>query len=202
MKPKFKSWPASLVACCCLISAVPAIAWGEGAFRKVVNALTDTPAAVAVSAQMRIEVGFSPGLGAELLVIKTIHSASDSILVLAYSFTSKPIAEALIEAAKRGVKVYAVLDKSQRAERYTSATFLANSGVSVKIDDSHASAHNKIIIVDGRHTLTGSYNFTNAAASRNAENVLTVWNNSDLAKAYDEDFRRHWNHATDYSAKY
>jgi phosphatidylserine/phosphatidylglycerophosphate/cardiolipin synthase-like enzyme len=38
--------------------------------------------------------------------------------VQAYSYTSAPIAKALLDAHKRGVKVQVILDKSQRTEKY------------------------------------------------------------------------------------
>jgi len=41
--------------------------------------------------------------------------------VQAYSFTSAPIAKALVDARKRGVRIVAVLDKSQRREKYIAA---------------------------------------------------------------------------------
>ena len=57
-----------------------------------------------------------------------------SILVQAYSFTSAPIAKALLDAHKRGVQVQVILDKSQRTEKYSSADFLANQGTPPMID--------------------------------------------------------------------
>ena len=60
------------------------------------------------------------------------------ILVQAYSFSSAPIANALVDAKKRGVNVVAVLDKSQRREKYTAADFLAHAGIPTFIDASHA----------------------------------------------------------------
>ncbi len=44
-------------------------------------------------------------------------------LVQAYSFTSAPIAKALLDAHKRGVSVQVILDKSQKTQKYSSATF-------------------------------------------------------------------------------
>ncbi|MCX7173793.1 MAG: phospholipase D-like domain-containing protein [Proteobacteria bacterium] len=75
------------------------------------------------------DVGFSPGNGALNVVLRVIGSAKREIPVATYSFTSKEIAQALVEAAKRGVDVRVVVDKSQLGERYTAATFLANQGV-------------------------------------------------------------------------
>ena len=63
---------------------------------------------------------------------------------------SAPIAKALLNAHKRGIKVEVILDKSQRGDKYSSADFLANSGIPTKIDAAHAIAHNKVIIIDGK----------------------------------------------------
>lgn len=76
-----------------------------------------------------IEVLFSPKGGATEAVVKEIDNARSDILIQAYSFTSAPIAKALVEAKKRGIEVEAVLDKSQRKEKYTSATFISNAGI-------------------------------------------------------------------------
>jgi phosphatidylserine/phosphatidylglycerophosphate/cardiolipin synthase-like enzyme len=70
------------------------------------------------------QVYFSPNGGCTAAIVKEITDAKSEILVQAYSFTSAPIAKALVSAHKRGVKVEAILDKSQRSERYTSAFFL------------------------------------------------------------------------------
>lgn len=149
-----------------------------------------------------IEVGFSPGGSAEELVLKAINSARSSIYVLAYSFTSKPIASALVNAHKRGVDVQVVVDKSQKTEKYTSATFLANMGIPVRVDSMHAIAHNKILIIDQKHVETGSFNFTTAAAKKNAENALVIWNNPQLAKIYLVNWQEHWQHSETYQARY
>ncbi len=121
-------------------------------------------------------------------------------MVQAYSFTSTPIAEALLEAHKRGVKVEVILDKSQRRANYTSATFLANSRIPTFIDDAHAIAHNKIMIIDGKIVITGSFNFTKAAESKNAENLL-ILQSPELAKIYTENWNRHREHSEPYAPR-
>jgi phosphatidylserine/phosphatidylglycerophosphate/cardiolipin synthase-like enzyme len=44
--------------------------------------------------------------------VRELHAAQKRVLVQAYGFTSAPIAKALTDAHKRGVKILAVLDKS------------------------------------------------------------------------------------------
>jgi len=88
------------------------------------------------------EVFFSPHGGATTVIVKEINAARNEVLVQAYSFTSAPIAKALLEAKKRGVNVVVILDKSQRTGRYSSGTFIVNTGIPVWIDALHGIAHN------------------------------------------------------------
>jgi phosphatidylserine/phosphatidylglycerophosphate/cardiolipin synthase-like enzyme len=98
-----------------------------------------------------------------VLGINALDHATNNVLVQAYSFTSAPIANALVDAHKRGVNVQVILDKSQRTEKYSSADFVARAGIPTFIDAKHAIAHNKIMVIDGYEILTGSFNFTKAA---------------------------------------
>ena len=78
------------------------------------------------------EVYFSPHGGCTDAIIRELNKTKSTILVQAYSFTSAPIAKALLDAHKRGVEVELILDKSQRTDQYSSATFFYNSGIPVK----------------------------------------------------------------------
>jgi phosphatidylserine/phosphatidylglycerophosphate/cardiolipin synthase-like enzyme len=147
------------------------------------------------------QVYFSPNGGCTEAIVKEISAAKREILVQAYSFTSAPIAKALVEAHKRGVRVEAILDKSQRTEKYSSATFLANSRIPTFIDARHAIAHNKIMIIDHDTVITGSFNFTKAAEEKNAENLLII-KSKLLAKIYMENWNKHREHSDAYEARY
>ena len=124
-----------------------------------------------------------------------------TVLVQAYSFTSAPIAKALVDAHKRGVKVTVVLDKSQETEKYSSATFVANAGIPVFIDDKHKIARNKIILIDETTIITGSFNFTKAAEESNAENLLIIEGKPKLMAAYQKNFKEHREHSHEYERK-
>lgn len=146
-----------------------------------------------------VEACFTPGEDCTGKIVGEIDDAKDEVLVQAYSFTSTPIAKALVTAHKRGVKVEAVLDKSQRKERYTSATFLDHAGIPVFIDDRHAGiAHNKIMLVDRKTVITGSFNFTKAAQAKNAENLLIIKGNKALAGEYLANYAVHREHSEPY----
>src|SRR5437899_12950226 len=126
----------------------------------------------------RVAVYFSPNGGATDAVVRELNAATTQVLMQAYSFTSVPIAKALVDAHKRGVTVLAILDKSQQTEKYSAATFLVNAGIQTLIDDQHAIAHNKVMVIDSATILTGSFNFTKAAEERNifgAASHLGCW---------------------------
>jgi len=106
----------------------------------------------------------------------------------------------LLNAHKRGVKVEVILDKSQRTQKYSSATFLFNVGISTKIDAEHPIAHNKIMIIDGETVITGSFNFTKAAEENNAENLLVI-RDRKLAEVYRKNWEEHANHSGLYLGK-
>ncbi|BAH76951.1 phospholipase D family protein [Solidesulfovibrio magneticus] len=144
-----------------------------------------------------VSVYFSPKGGGQQAIVDALGQAKESVYVQAYSFTSAPIAKALVDAAKRGVKVEAILDKSQRKATYTGATFLRNEGIPVYIDATHAIAHNKVMVIDGQTVVTGSFNFTKAAEEKNAENLLVI-KDKGLARLYMENWERHQGHSEGY----
>jgi phosphatidylserine/phosphatidylglycerophosphate/cardiolipin synthase-like enzyme len=147
-----------------------------------------------------IEIHFSPKGGCTETVVDEINAAKNGILVQAYSFTSAPIAKALVDAHKRGVDVRVVLDKSQRSEKYSSADFVLHAGIPVWIDERHAIAHNKVMVIDGSTVITGSFNFTKSAEENNAENLLVI-RSPELAGKYTDNWKTHLGHSEKYAGK-
>jgi phosphatidylserine/phosphatidylglycerophosphate/cardiolipin synthase-like enzyme len=139
----------------------------------------------------------APGGSCTDAIVKALDNAKRTILVQAYSFTSAPIAKALLDAHTRGVQVQVILDKSQRTQKYSSADFLANQGLPTSIDAQHAISHNKVIITDGETVLTGSFNFTKAAQEKNAENLLII-KDPALAAQYTQNWQAHEQHSQPY----
>jgi phosphatidylserine/phosphatidylglycerophosphate/cardiolipin synthase-like enzyme len=145
-----------------------------------------------------IQVYFSPRGGATEAVVSALDQATNDIRVQAYSFTSAPIAQALVQARRRGVKVTVILDQGQATEEYSEADFLAHNKIRTLIDAQHAIAHNKVILIDGYLVLTGSFNFTRAAEEKNAENLLVI-NDPILAREYDANWQAHERHSEPYA---
>lgn len=140
-------------------------------------------------------VFFSPGGGAAKAIVRQIAAATREVLVEAYLFTSKPIQAALVKARKRGVEVEVILDGyEQRERKHVTARVLKAGGVSVWLDNDHACSHNKVMIIDSRTVITGSFNFTYAAEDKNAENLLII-TSEELAALYRDNYSKHRKHS-------
>jgi phosphatidylserine/phosphatidylglycerophosphate/cardiolipin synthase-like enzyme len=144
---------------------------------------------------------FSPKGGCTDMVVRELQNARREVLVLAYSFTSKAISQALVAAKMRGLNVEIILDHSNEKEEHTDLHFLMEQGLVPMIDATHAIAHNKVMIIDGRTIVTGSFNFTRQAEIENAENLLILKGHPDLVGAYRKDFAAHKSHSRHPEAK-
>ncbi len=143
---------------------------------------------------------FTPSQPCATEIIERLNSAKAEIRAQAYGFTSGPIAAALIEARERGLDVAVILDKSNepgRGYRYSDADLVARAGIPVFIDYRPAIAHNKVIVIDRHLVITGSYNFTDAAEHRNAENVTFI-DSAEVARQ----FLLNWNSRKEVSRSY
>lgn len=168
------------------MALLPCMAWHRLVLSLGLLGCLTTMVPAAECAPARAAVYFSPSGGATDAVIRALNAAKTQVLVQAYSFTSAPIAKALVDAHKRGVQITAVLDKSHETDKYSAATFLHNAGIQPLIDDQHAIAHSKVMVIDSATIITGSFNFTKAAEERNAENLLVIKDAPELVKAYEQ----------------
>ncbi len=140
----------------------------------------------------QVMVDFSPGGDGEALILQALAAARHRILIQAYGFTDRRILAALGRAKARGVEVKVILDKTD-TQWYEGhgpvASVISAMQISVWIDTSVNIAHNKVMIIDDTGLITGSYNFTYAAAYDNAENLLYIRNAPALVKAYINNWR-------------
>lgn len=143
-----------------------------------------------------VEAAFTPGDDIAGLIRKRIDLARSSVQVQAYLLTDRELANALLAARKRGVSVEVIGDAAQHEAgnlRYLAA--LERAGARVYLNTNHAASHNKIVIVDGAGpgatVITGSYNFTHAAQSRNAENVVVISGNRAVTGRFVDNFELH-----------
>lgn len=172
-------WPADAALCALLLALAPS-----------------ATAVERFDARGTVELAFSPADEPEALVLDVIAQARKSLHVHAYVFTSKPIARALVEAHRRGLRVEVLADAKMNARESGNAIpLLLAAGIPVAFETDYAAAHNKVIVADAEGpscaVLTGSYNFSWSAENRNAENVIVLRDNCPLARAYLGNWQRH-----------
>jgi len=161
-------------------------------------------AAEALPAQGTVQVAFTPWDNAEAMIVEAIRRAKGQILVQAFSFTSRALTNALMAARRRGVDVQVMADREQTYSGEASRIpELAQAGIPVMLEVRYQSAHNKVMVIDAgtadAAVITGSYNWTYAAQYKNAENVLILRHNPDIANAYAANWKRHFAEALPYA---
>lgn len=144
--------------------------------------------------EVGIENYFSPQDRAEQYVVRRLEEAQESIRFLAFSYTSDPIAETMLARAVDGVLVEGVMEKRNAEGSGAEFARLRDGGIAVFEDGNCYTMHHKIIIIDERTVITGSFNFTGRANELNVENLLII-DDPLLAAAYGEEFERVMNQA-------
>jgi phosphatidylserine/phosphatidylglycerophosphate/cardiolipin synthase-like enzyme len=134
-------------------------------------------------------VCFTPGQNCTQQIVDSINNAVSTVRMQAYSFTSRPIGDALVTAQERGVDVKVIFDKSILNYPRNTAWYFTRHGIPVWIDNQLAIAHNKVIVIDQTRVITGSFNFTRAAENNNAENLLVI-DDGSLAEKYLQNWQR------------
>lgn len=165
----------------------------------------DPRPATALAAQGTVEVLFAPEDDVEAAILRVLRGARRSVHVQAFLLTSRGLAAALIATQARGVQVEVLADGEQTARAENSQIpLLAAAGIPVALEVRYAVAHNKIILVDAMEAdgtvVTGSYNFTWSARTRNAENLLILRGNPAVLRAYLDNWKRHRAEAVPYEA--
>lgn len=144
---------------------------------------------------------FSPDGGCTAAIVDEIAAARHAIELQGYSFTSPAIGSALVDAARRGVDVRLLLDAAATGDNRREAIRARQAGAMVLLDSKHGLAHNKIILIDHRTLITGSFDFTPEAEADNAENVLILHDQPRLQAAFEENFGHHWTHGEPFDGK-
>jgi phosphatidylserine/phosphatidylglycerophosphate/cardiolipin synthase-like enzyme len=147
------------------------------------------------SSAERVEVFFCPEENCALQLISQIDSAQESIYIAIYSFTLDEISEALLRAKERGVEVKVIFDYLQAANAYSEDEKLLGYGIPIRIKNGSGYMHNKFCIIDGEKVLTGSFNYSQNADTKNDENLILIIS-KEIAEAYLSEFNEIWEEAS------
>lgn len=133
-----------------------------------------------------IESYFAPEDGVERAIIARLAQSRDRLDFMAFVFTSVPMAEAMATRLAEGVRVRGVIEQRNAGSRHSRHHYLRQHGAEVHLDPGPRTMHHKVIIVDARTVMTGSYNFSANAEKRNDENLIMI-HNPDIARRFIEE---------------
>lgn len=127
-------------------------------------------------------------------LVNQMDQTTTTLDILAYAFTHNDIADAVLAAQQRGVRIRIVFDRGQAANAYSVDENLENAGIELKRHSppGRGILHDKVMILDRKTVITGSFNFTKNAAENNNENLLII-HDPTLAAAYQTEFETIWN---------
>ena len=133
------------------------------------------------------------------ILIKQMNTAQKNLNVAIYSFTKGNIADAILEAKKRGVDVKVITDKQESQSKYQKAILdkLKANNIPVRINSHAGLMHLKVTIIDDKIVTGGSYNYTESATKNNDENLILM-KDPQLVNQYNTEYTSMWNNNDDY----
>jgi len=169
--------------------------WLEG----VVAATTQPDAAEAQSnaTSQDSNVFFAPHQDVCGLIVRAFDSARERADVCVFTITDDRIANAMVAAHRRGVKVRLVSDDMKSGDLGSDIGRLAHAGIPVRLDRTEAHMHHKFALFDGRLLLNGSYNWTRSACTENRENCV-VSTDVKLITSFAAEMERVWDAGAPY----
>ncbi len=150
-----------------------------------------------------LEIYFSPDDKAAERIVELVQGALESIFFMEYNFTSNDIGNAIIQAAQTGVNVAGVMDDTQvNSSQGTEYDTFMQAGLNVRLDGNQDGLmHHKVMIIDQKIVITGSYNLTASAEENNDENVLIIFS-PEIAAQFMQEFQRVHDQAQEPSAEF
>jgi len=138
-----------------------------------------------------IDVYFSLVDDPEGTIIEELNKAKKSIDISMHYFTDRDLANAVMDAHNRGVRVRVYLDKDQKEAEYSKSRYLAKHGITIRYSNNPYIMHHKFAVIDSEVVITGSYNWTASAGEMNNENLLVI-RDPPSASIYEQEFHRLW----------
>ncbi len=149
---------------------------------------TTAPMLATTQPAISIEPHFSPEEEIAPTIVKLIDNAQHSLDIAAFAFTHPDIANAVIRAHQRCVKVRMVMDMVNEREKNSLAPEIIKAGIPLRVRHKRGFQHSKYLIIDQSIIVTGSFNFTNSADDRNSENIVVIREAPKVERAFADDY--------------
>ena len=153
----------------------------------LIGALQESPAIA------EIETLFSPEVSIKESILKEMESTTSVLDLAIHEITSLDMAQALVKAKQRGVRVRVIADSKQANIRTSKITYLIQQGILVKVlgGKEKEVMNHRFAILDGKRVLTGSFDWSEASLKWNYENIL-ILHESEVVATYQKEFDRLW----------
>jgi len=138
----------------------------------------------------RVETYFSPDDGVANHLYDVLMNATESIYFMAFSFTTDELGQAIRTQADNGLDIAGVMEEQQvKSNIGTEYDLFKQAGLNVFVDGNEGQMHHKTMIIDEQIVVTGSYNFSRSAETRNDENLIFIYN-PQIAEFFMGEFQR------------
>ena len=141
------------------------------------------------------ECHFFPNASNEEKVVSMLRTCKKTLDIAIFSLTLDSIAEAILEAYQRGIKVRMIADDECAKNKGSNVKLIASVGVPCKTDNAIYHMHHKFAVLDGSVVIMGSFNWTGQAVKYNQENIF-FYEDKNIASQYAQEFERLWNSFT------
>ena len=128
------------------------------------------------------------------LIISNIRDSKAEIKIAVAWFTQKQLYDAVLDALERGVKVSLIMMKdfiNCGIYGLPLQSFVDKGGELHFVSNRGWTMHNKFCLFDNSMVVSGSYNWTYSAETRNAENVIAT-DDEIVCSKFDDYFNRLW----------
>jgi phosphatidylserine/phosphatidylglycerophosphate/cardiolipin synthase-like enzyme len=129
-------------------------------------------------AKIRVKPLFAPFHGPEMEIMKQMLKAKQSIDFAMFTFAqSSGIDDTMFRLVGQVGRLRGVLDRGQGAQKWAATQPLKAAGVQLfknKLGTGVRKVHHKLMVIDGRLVIAGSFNYTAPATTLNDENILVL----------------------------
>ncbi|WP_237391794.1 phospholipase D-like domain-containing protein [Paenibacillus dendrobii] len=131
----------------------------------------------------------------EQAVIQLMNDTKSTLDIAIYSLDYKPIIDAIVDAAGRGVSVRLITDQEHAAEKSKQKDAIQRmmtAGIPVKVNSHSGKMHLKMLVADGSSVEAGSFNYLKSSVEEN-DDVALIIHDAAVGRQFENAFNNMWN---------
>lgn len=149
---------------------------------------SNTPNPNISAGELNIQSYFAPEDNVSEKIVSAVSNSQTSIHFLAFSFTDDSVGQEMLNRQSSGVSVSGIFESRGANTESSQCESLLRGGADIHLDGNPYTLHEKVIIIDGKTVIFGSYNFSANADKSNDENLLII-ENPEFAQKFESEFQ-------------